>query len=406
MAYSTLIPRNLAIKLVIIAFLAMGYGCKSKSDHQAKYSLYILAKDGKEYLLTQNTLEHGIIKPEASGVVLDGKDMDRDVFVKNGFFYHLNRKTALFSKFFIESGLLKTSGALTLKDFSIENFNWVNQDTLLLTGLNLSGYNQTKYALIEIKTMKVIAAGNLQTDHPSGKFSTQSIGFVEKRKNQLFVGYTYHAPQGISNYFTSDTFYVAEIAYPVMKKIKTEKDVRSTYPGGQNTIQSYGFVDQHSDYYFMSCPGIALGNRPEMPTGIFRIKTNEDRIDQHYFFDISAKLKNHAYGMWYLGGNKAIIRAERKDLYKDLNDHYSTAHFEFYIIDLQTQSAKKLNLPLDKGTRRECVIVEGNTAYISVNSTTEGNFIWLYNIKTGTLKKGLQLAGDTDFIMRIDRLTN
>ena len=404
MAYQKMIHRNFVIRILLMALFAFGVGCKSNTDKAAKYSLYILAKDGKEYLLTHNTLDSGVLKPEANGVLLDSKDMDRDVFAKDNFFYHLNRKTGLFSKFFIHSGQLKTDGALLLKDFSIDNFSWISQDTLLLTGFNLSGYNHAKYKLIKINNMQMIAEGDIELPPPSGEFTTQSIGFVEKRADRLFIGYTYHASQGISNYLSSDTFYVAEMAYPAMKRIKVEKDTRSTYPGGPNTIQSYGFSNQQKDYYFMSCPGIALGNRPEIPTGIFRIKANENHLDQDYFFNISATLKNHAYGLWYLGGDQAIIRAERKDLYKDLNDHYSTAHFEFYIINLKTKSAKKLHLPLDKGTRRECVIVEGDTAYISVNSTKEGNFIWLYDIKTGSLKKGLQLAGDTDFIMRIDRL--
>lgn len=390
---------------VIFACCMLGCGDKRTDQKDAKYSLYILAKDGREYMLTTNALDSGLLKPETQGILLDQKDMDRDVFVKGGFFYHLNRKTSRFSKFKLENGKLVVAGFLDIKDFSIENFNWIGKDSLLLTGLNLSGYNHTKYTFINTAKMEVIAKGDMQIPAPSGKFTTLSIGFVEKKANALLVGYTYHVTQNVSNYLTSDTLYVSELTYPEMKLLNTQKDTRSTYPGGINTIQSYNFKDDHGDYYFQSCPGIALGNRTELPTGVFKIKAGEKKINQDYFFNISAsKVQNHAYGMWYLGGNKAIIRSERKDLFKGLGDHYSTAHFEFYVLDLQTQSVTKLNLPLDKGTRRECVIVEGDTAYIAVNSTKEGNYIWLYNIKTGTLKKGLQLGGDTDFIMRIDRL--
>lgn len=392
---------------VPVIFVFSLLGCKEKTDLEkdAKYSLYILAKDGKEYLLTSNTLDSGELKPETSGVYLDPKDMDRDVFVKDGFFYHLNRKSNRFSKFKLENGKLVTAGYLDIKDFSIENFNWLGKDSLLLSGLNLSGYNHAKYTFVNTAKMEAIAQGDMAIPAPVGKFTTLSIGFVKKKGNALLVGYTYHMPQGVSSYLTSDTLYVSELGYPEMKLTATQKDTRSTYPGGINTIQSYNFEDVKGDYYFQSCPGIALGNHPDLPTGIFKIKAGDKKIDPGYFFNISAsKIQNHAYGMWYLGGNKAIIRSERKDLFKGLGDHYSTAHFEFYVLDLNTQSIAKLNLPLDKGTRRECVIVEGDTAYISVNSTKEGNYIWLYNIKTGALKKGLQLGGDTDFIMRIDRL--
>ncbi|MNV42972.1 hypothetical protein D3C71_1346750 [compost metagenome] len=171
-------------------------------------------------------------------------------------------------------------------------------------------------------------------------------------------------------------------------------------------VQPYSFNDEKGNYYFMTCPGIALGNRADRPTGIFRINTGEDALDRNYFFNISGSIiNNHAYGIWYVGGGLAIIRTERKDLFKGLSDHYSTAHFEFYLLDVYAGKVlKKLALPLDKGTRRASIVVSGDIAYISINSTKEGNYIWLYNIKTGSLTKGLQLAGNTDFIMRMDQL--
>lgn len=370
-----------------------------------KYSIYILGKDGKEYLLQTNDLSKGVRLPEEDGVEIGAKEISRAVIVKNGTYYHLNRKKAAFVKYKIANKTLIESASMSLTDFSIENFYWKIKDTLLLTGLDATKFSQVKYALINTATMQRITAGNIDIPPPMGRFDNMSIGFVEIRGQQIFIGYTYHEQLSASNYTTSDTTYVTQLSYPQMTAIKTAKDTRSTYPGGINTIQPYSFNDEQRNYYFMTCPGIALGNRPELPTAIMRIKADEDIPDHNYFFNLSASIThNHAYGMWYLGHHKAIIRSERKDLFKGLGDHYSTAHFEFYVADLADKTLQKLALPLDKGTRRECVIVNKDMAYISVNSSVEGNFIWIYNIKTGALKKGLQLAGNTDFIMRIDRL--
>lgn len=370
------------------------------------YSMYILGKDGKEYIVETNSLDSGKILPEQQGAMLDAKAMDRDIIVKDGSYYHLNRKKAELSKYNVQNDSLHSLASIPLKDFSIENYLWVGKDSLLLTGLDIKGFKQSKYVLIETGKMDLLSSGSLAIPQPSGKLTSMSIGFVELRKNHLFVGYTYHQQLSSSNYTTSDTTYIAELGYPQMNLLKIDKDTRSTYPGGINTVQSYSFNDEHNNYYFMSCPGIALGNRPDLPSGIFRIKAGDESLDKDYFINISSSLiNNHAYGMWYIGNNKAIIRSERKDLFKGLGDHYSTAHFEFYLIDLAAARViKKLNLPLDKGTRRECIIVKDNMAYIAVNSSTQGNFIWIYNPKTDDLKKGLELAGNTDFIMRIDKL--
>ena len=403
--------KKVILLLTSATFSLFLYSCSQQPETSnmlagKNYSMYILGKDGKEYIVETNSLDSGKILPEQQGAMLDAKAMDRDIIVKDGSYYHLNRKKAKLSKYNVQKDSLHTVASIPLKDFSIENYLWVGKDSLLLTGLDIKGFKQAKYVLIETGKMDLLSSGSLAIPQPSGKLTSMSIGFVELRKNHLFVGYTYHQQLSSSNYTTSDTTYIAELGYPQMNLLKIDKDTRSTYPGGINTVQSYSFNDEHNNYYFMSCPGIALGNRPDRPSGIFRIKAGDESLDKDYFINISSSLiNNHAYGMWYIGNNKAIIRSERKDLFKGLGDHYSTAHFEFYLIDLAAARViKKLNLPLDKGTRRECIIVKDNMAYIAVNSSTQGNFIWIYNPKTDDLKKGLELAGNTDFIMRIDKL--
>lgn len=376
----------------------------SGDSNDKKYSIYILAKDGKEYILESNSLSKGDLKPELDGTDVSNIPVSRGIIVKDGFYYHLDRKNQLFIKYKIQDKQLKEIASVPLTDFSIENYYWKSADTVLLTGLNASDFSQVKYAMINTKNMHKIAGDDLDISRPSGRFNNISIGFVEMRGEKLFVGYTYHEQLSTANYTTSDTTYITEFKFPLMTVVKTDKDTRSTYPGGVNTIQPYSFNDEVGNYYFMTCPGIALGNRPELPTAIMQIKTGSDTPDESYFFNLSTSIHNHAYGMWYLGNNKVIIRSERKDLFKDLGDHYSTAHFEFYIVDLITKAIQKLDLPLDKGTRRQCVIVNKDDVYISVNSSTEGNYIWIYNKKSGKLKKGLQLSGNTDFILRIDEL--
>lgn len=377
-----------------------------KQKDPQKYSIYILGKDNHEYLLETNDLSSGNIYPEQSGVLISQEQMDRDIIVRDGYYYHQDYKSSMFSKYIINEGLLTETDSLEIKDFSIENFCWISKDTLLLSGLNYNKYNRLRYAIVNTAEMKLIASGDTEISVPSKQFSSMSVGFTERKGNQVLIGYTYHKEISPSSYTTCDTTFVSTLSYPQMKVLETAKDTRSTYPGGINTIQSYSFNDEQHDFYFMTCPGIALGNRPDLPTAVFRINNQDNEPDKSYFFNISAsEIQNHAYGMWYLGNGQAIIRAERKDLYKGISDHHSTPHFEFYLLDLYKKEViKKLDLPLDKGTRRECVLIENNIAYIAVNSNKEGNYIWMYDIKTGSLKKGLKLSGNTDFIMRIDHL--
>lgn len=398
-------PYSILTILMLMVCLSACKNSSSTSGQPQKYSLHILDMSGKEYILATDDLDAGSINPEDATEVLPDS-VSRDIIVKGGFYYHLARKSDVFTKYNLHDKKLTAVSKLQLKDFDLENFSWVGKDSLLLSGLN-HDFNAGKYYLINTKSMSIIGSGLLGIEKPKGKFVTTSIGFVKKRNDTLFVGYTFHPPMRNGTFTTSDTIYVSRLAYPSMKSIGIEKETRSTYPAGVNNVQTNEFTDEKADFYFMSCPGIAMGNRPELPTAIFRIKSQGAQIDKNYLFNISSLVGNHAYGLWYLGNGKAIVRSERKDLFKGLADHYSTPHFEFYLLDIDKQKViKKLDLPLDKGTRKDCVIVNGDMVYIAVNSETDGNYIWNYNLKTDKLTKGLRLGGVTAFIVRLDKLVD
>lgn len=401
-----IIAKQLNIILLLLGVICFT-ACKNSSsiDKPKKYSLHLIDMDAREYIVTTDDLDTGLIKPEDITKALPDS-ISRNIVVKDGFYYSLQRKSNVLTKYALKDHKLTAVSYLKLHDYGEENFIWAGKDTLLLSGLNHS-YNEGKYYLINVEKMQILAQGQLPIERPKGKFVSTSIGFVEKRKDTLFVGYTFHPPMKDGNYTTSDTMYISQISYPKMEIVGTQKEIRSTYPAGVNTVQHNEFTDEHGDFYFMSCPGIAMGNRPDLPTAIFRIKANSVATDPNYFFNLSSSIiGNHAYGLWYVGQGKAIVRSERKDLYKGLADHYSTPHFEFYLLDIVNQKViKKLDLPLDKGTRKDCVLVKDNTVYIAVNSATEGNYIWKYDLKTDKLTKGLQLAGLTAFIVRLDQLS-
>jgi len=388
-------------------FCVAGCGRVSRSHIDPKYSIYVLGKgnDAKEYVLQTSSLDAGKLSPETAGVAVNKDEIDRELIVRNGYYYHFNALTDEFCKYEIAGNRLKPVSRLSLPGFRLENYEWLAADSLLLVGLDASSFAQAQYVLLDVAEMIVRSQGSLNIPYPREPFKSMSLGFVYRRNGLLFTGYSYHHPVGASDYTTSDTFYVAALGWPGMDVRHIDRDTRSTYPGGINTVQSYAFTDEAGDFYFMTCPGIALGNRPDLPTAICRIKDDSMTLDKNYFLDLSAsEIANHGYGLWYLGKHKAIVRSERKDLFKGLGDHWSTPHFEFYVVDLLSQQVEKLALPLDKGTRKECVIVAGNRAYIAVNSTQEGNYIWIYDADTGALTKGLQLVGDTDYMLRIDVL--
>ncbi|QHV95136.1 DUF4374 domain-containing protein [Spirosoma endbachense] len=367
-----------------------------------KYSLYVMMKDGTEYIVQTDTIDSGHIDPIAQGARVTPSRIFYELIVHNNSYYRLSWKNGQFVRnTIINKQYAQTDSIQLTGTWSVDNYNWLG-DTLLIMGHD-SQHSKARYAKITFDPMKAME-GVIDLPAPANGFNSMSIGFSTFLNGNLYLGYTYHKSD-LNRYTTSDTLYVAELTYPGLKTIRTFTDTRSTYPGGVNTRQSHFFTDEKGDFYFISCPGIALGNNALKPTGIFRINKADGALDPDYFFNLSASpIHNHGYGFWYIGNNKAIVRTERKGLFKGMQDHYLVPHFDFYVLDLAKQTTVRLDLPLDKGTARNCILVEKGLVYIAVNPNSGGNYIWIYDPKAGSLRKGRHFDDQVDYILRLDRL--
>lgn len=393
------------LKIFTLFILVCLSACSEKTDpERKKYSIYTMARDAREYITQVNDLSGGTVNPIQKGAQTYPKRIWFDLIVKDGYYYRHEKKNHFFLKYTVENNRFVPVDSVSLPEFAyLDNYKWVHPDTLLLISYNRQ-LSKVKYARVTVKNMKA-TVGDLPVPLPFGRYNAMSIGFSELKDKQLLVGYTYHTINAAQDYSTSDTVYVSVLSYPGLKPVKTLKDARSTYPGGSNTAQVNTFTDEKGDFYFLACPGIALGNHPDKPTAVYRIKKGENILDSTYFFNISqSPIANHGYGLWDIGNNQAIIRSERRELFTGINDHYKVPHIEFYVLDLEKKTVKKLGMPLDKGTSRTCVLVDNGLVYISLNSDSEGNYIWIYNPKNGSLKKGLKLEGEIDYILRIEKL--
>ena len=363
-----------------------------------------MSKDHIQYIIQTDTLDRGIVNPIKSGAPLVSPPrIWFYMLVKNGNYFFINRKTDYFIRNRVIDNRFTPIDSIYLAGMGdLENYNWYGPDSLLI--ISYPGkMKSSRYARVNTETMKA-STGVLPLPPPVPPFNNMIVGFSVFRNSQLWVGYSYHFSNE-KGYRSSDTVHVASLGYPSLTLDKVFSDGRSTYPGSVNTAEQSTFRDEKNDFYYLSCPGFARGGRPDQPTAIYRIKADDSEPDSSYFFNISASpIANHAYGMWYIGNNKAIIRSERKELFKTFQDHYTNPHMEFYEVDLLTKAVHKLDLPLDKGTSRTCVLVEKDLVYISINSDAEGNYIWMYNPKNKSLKKGLKLEGEVDYIFRMEKL--
>ncbi|MGY5251980.1 hypothetical protein [Sphingobacterium spiritivorum] len=398
---------KISVYNLLIILTLLGAGCsrtKSTIKTNGTYSLYLMTKDGGHAIMTLDSLASNSVTDSEQMITVPNSTFDRSIIIKDGFYYHMDGRQNSFNKYSLQTDGLQQVASIPIQDKHIENKYWIARDTLLLLTVDDRTYSKLEYYKIDSKSFRIVSSGSIPVTFPSKEFPFLSIGFNYMRDNKMFIGYSFNKTMAKNDYTTIDTMYVATLDVQTMQINNIQKDSRSTYPGGINTVQSYSFEDENKDFYFMSCPGIALGNNLKKPTAIFRIDAKTNKIDPDYMINISNKINNHAYGMWYLGNQEALIRSERKDRYHNFQDHHSTYHFEYYRVNLRNGDMVKLELPFDKGTRKESVIVQNNKAYIGIDDSTNTHSIWVYDIPTAKISKGTGLSQRVDFILRMDSL--
>lgn len=331
---------------------------------------------------------------------------EREYIQKDGFFYRLSRRSKVLSKYELQGSALVRIDSVQLKNSNLETFSWKEKHQLLIACREDITERQSQARIYQVNTeeMKITKEGTVVLPFATAEYWALHIGLIDGESDRLWLAYSFFKSQGKYGYTTSDTTYYATINDDTYAIESIQKETRSTYPGGYNVIQSYSFKDEQGDYYFMTNPGIALGNNVDLPTAIFRKKKGHHEVDSTYMINISKMIGNHAYGMWYVGEGKAVIRNEQKQLYTAFSDYHAVYQFEYQIVDLQSGIVEKIPVPLDKGTQKQNIWSDGLCVYIAIDDKQDEHRVWKYNIQTKEVSKGLKLPGTTNYIVRMDYL--
>lgn len=331
---------------------------------------------------------------------------EREYIQRNGFFYRLSNKNKVFTKYQIKGSSLVFIDSLQLNNSNFETYSWVDQEHIVAVSREdvQPKQCQARIYLIDVKNMKIVKEDTIILPYANDDFWALHVGLVQADKDNLWIAYSFFKSTGKYGYTTSDTTYYASIDYKNFQLKNIQKETRSTYPGGFNLIQSYSFETENGDYYFMTNPGIALGNNPKLPTAIFRKKKGQQLVDSDFMINISATIGNHAYGLWYVGNGKALIRNEQKELYTDFSNYYAVYQFEYRLVDLTSGAIEKIPFPLDKGTQKENVWADKKYVYVAIDDEHDDHRVWKYNLQTKEVTKGIKLPSTTNYTVRLDHL--
>lgn len=395
--------RCLGILATFGAIFAMS-GCSSKDTEPV-----VPTPDGDEfmivggvnnpstlYLLTSGTLTQGSVTSVGNGV----ETTSWSRWFKNGYYY--KRTNGKFAKYKYENKALTLVSEIPVTGNSVV-YTWLDDKNIILENASPVGKDPIfSYSIINVETMAVTKSGTILGQAMGPTDNDISVGSLVVRGSKLYIGFSIFN----SGWSATDTAYLAAVDYPALDKATVAKDVRSTFPGSIGSDLP-STVSYNNNVYFLTNTGDRWGVNPRKPSAIFRLSNGKNSFDTDYFYDLSAASDGNReyYGLWDLGNGKALTRVGRKDLLKTFEDYTATDVFEYYVLDLVNKTRTKLALPLDKGVRTSPVWVEDGKAYIAVSSSTEGHFVYSYNISTGAITKGLEIKG-LDYVNWISRFNN
>jgi hypothetical protein len=393
--------------LIALMFIALFTACEKKNNTNPdpeetgpKYSALLMVgawPNTAYYIVPFNSLTEGNINLAGNGAEISSEVYAQDILQKNGFFYHANFGSGQLGKYHIENGALITDKKVPFTQVNWSSFDWINDKTLAVFGTN-GDQDEVMYAIINTETMKIESVGGLEVKPLPTGYTRYNIGFAEYRDGKVFLNYSFGGSW--DNWPTMPIYgkaYVAVVDYATKKVESNLESDKLKEIAGPTVYAPTSFQDESGDIYFLTQP--AYNYDYNSPSSIFRIKKGATAIDNSYFFDHSAvSSKGQGAAMWYVGNGKAIVRTTIEGTSID-------AEHNFYVVNVHTgKLVKKLDLPADNGERMvQAVIVEDGKAYIAVNST-EKDYIWEYDPSNDSVKKGAEIIGGVDYILRIEKL--
>jgi hypothetical protein len=358
----------------------------------------ILAQAGTPsamYILHAPSLSEGSVTTAGNGV-----ETSLTVLTTKGGFYYATNDAGNLVKFSSNNKNISVVKEIPFTQISWAYWSsfylWKDDKTLVFFSVN-SGL-QYEYAILNVETMTFTASGNINIPKPTGDYYYwgNSATFVG---NKLYISYTKNAN---ATDLSINENYLASMDFPAMNNIVVSTDTRFNFPS-HYTLHAPGAFTDNGTAYFLNSPTIWATAMTNKPFGVYKVTSGSTKVDASYFYELTDRTKEEALGFYYLGNGKAITKILDKTQI-DGSAAYSTKYItDYYVVDVVNQTKTKINIPKSvSGGYSENVLVDGNVAYIGAK-TTDGLYIYEYNITTQAVKRGLKLEG-INAISRLDKI--
>lgn len=318
--------------------------------------------------------------------------------VKGKYYYQVPKEKDRFGKYQIVNDKVVTIAEFpfagnTLKDRRYTHA-WLDDKTLVLLGSNGKS-DKILWIKVDAENMKIISEGTLDLPEPPAGDKFNTSGIASSRNGQILYSFVY------SN--TKTHFYTAFISGTDMTTEKVVKEDRAQFMAGTaygELLQNKTFFTPNGDYY-IACNSINEGatSTTQQHGSLLRIKSGAKEYDASYKGCNS--LKGKIVTVDCLSASKVLLYIQ-DPAYTGAAGWGSDYNCYYAILDLNTDKIEEIKyngtvLPFNSGTFSQRSIVLNGKAYIGVNPKAEQPAIYIYDIKSGEVTKGLTITKGYEF---------
>ncbi|OCA69051.1 hypothetical protein BBI01_17725 [Chryseobacterium artocarpi] len=390
-----------SILLLLVCFTIIscesepGYGDSGSGEKDYKY--FLLSALGSwpntvHYMTATNDLTKGEMDITKEGDEINSKGT-YSYIVKNGFIYNYKTDQGVFKKFKYTQDRLTTVKEVPYTYISdISSFVWTDDNTLVLVGETGDGQH-IRYTVFNATDLSVIRQGEIEGFQPfPDAYHFYTIGSMTYMNGEIYFQYSFRDGKWLNPPY----YNLAVIDYKTFKVKSSVSDNRSSGVANGSPYFKTAFTKDKEAFYYTCFPRVGAGSNKIY---LFRTLKGATAPDPGYQINLTDIVGNKSLEtvIDYIGDNKMVV------LYRDpaLGDAYNG---RYAIIDIETRQLVRVldELPGDE-PYEQSIFVQNKKLYIALNSNKGENFVWIYDIQTDKITKGMKLPDRISGFARFDK---
>ncbi len=327
----------------------------------------------------------------------------QESIIKGQYYYQIPKEKDRFGKYLIQNNQVTVVKEFAFKNYTLKDRRythaWIDDHTLILLAAN-GDASKVIWIKVDAKEMKHIAEGELNLPNlPAGvTFSTSGIASYRADDNTILYSYV--------NNKDKTKFFMAFIDPTQMNVVKVVEENRAQFMAGTaygELLQSKSFFDNQGNYYLACNSQVEGASSNTIQYGtLLRIKKGEQVFDASYKgFQKHAASHGKIVTAQLLTNNKALLYIQDPSLTgaqgwgSDYNCYYA-------ILNLTSDELTIPKIPYSQGTFSQRSLVLGKKAYIGVNPKEADPAVYIYDIPSETITKGLTIKEGYAFDRIVD----